>query len=148
MEAKTKINNRLWQARHRAGLEQKQAAHLLGHKTLDQISRYERGDRLPSLRIAFKLEIIYRTPLRELFPELYERYRIEIADKYTATKSSSSQEPETPRLPIGAHICTYENLLFKKKPNEKDINLARRHSIKLMRQLGDVIDARKNQSSN
>jgi transcriptional regulator with XRE-family HTH domain len=41
---KIKISNRLWKARKRRGLGQKQVAFLIG-KTIGEVSRYERGVR-------------------------------------------------------------------------------------------------------
>lgn len=143
MEAKTKINNRLWQARQRAGLEQKQVAYLLGHKTCNQISRYERGDCLPNLQTALKLEIILRAPVREIFPDLYEQHRARIGELSSAIKLSPPIGDESRRFQTGAHICTYEILVLQNKPTENDIKLARQHSIKIVRELGDTINARK-----
>ena len=72
-ETNTNITTRfLWQARQRSGLTQKTIAHLLGRKFTDEISRYENGQRIPTLQTALKLEIIYRVPIRLLF---YEKYR-------------------------------------------------------------------------
>lgn len=144
MRAETKINNRLWQARHRAGLEQKQVARLLGHKNCDQISRYERGARLPGLRIALKLEIIYRTPISNLFPEHYQKYRFEVAatviqsgqSKGLATSEEGEQLPD-------AHICTYGNSMLRKKPTAMEIEAAKKHSIHLIQTISDVIHRRK-----
>ena len=143
MKAETKINNRLWQARHHAGLEQKQVARFLGHKNCDQISRYERGARLPGLRIALKLEIIYGTSVGTLFPDHYQKLRAEIA----AQSSDDGLLPlpngvEGERLP-DAHVCTYGNSLLQKKPIESEIDAARQHTIKLMRRIGDVISGQK-----
>jgi transcriptional regulator with XRE-family HTH domain len=73
--------NKLWITRKRLGLSQKQLASLLDHKTADQVSRYERGSRNPTLLIALQLEIALRTPLKLLFPDLYEQLRQEIHQK-------------------------------------------------------------------
>ncbi len=143
MKAEIKTNNRLWQARRRSGLEQKQVARFLGHKNCDQISRYERGMRMPGLRIALKLELIFRTPVSALFPEHYQQYRAEIAAN--TVQSSALPLPDeqvTERLP-DAHICTYGNLLLQKKPTESDIDAARKHTIKLTRKIGEVISEQK-----
>jgi transcriptional regulator with XRE-family HTH domain len=142
MKAETKTNNRLWQARHKSGLEQKQVARILGHKSCDQISRYERGARIPGLRIALKLELIYATPVSTLFPEHYGQYRGEIA----ANTSINSvlplpDEKAVERLPE-AHVCTYGSVLLQKKLTESDIDTARQHTIKLMRRIGEVIGER------
>ncbi|MGH9657470.1 MAG: hypothetical protein ACRD96_02940, partial [Bryobacteraceae bacterium] len=48
---------------------------LVGYHTACEISRFERGERLPSLVMALKLEVVYQTPVAFLFPELYVRLR-------------------------------------------------------------------------
>ncbi len=143
MKAKTKTNNRLWQARHRAGLEQKQVAHLLGHKTCDQVSRYERGDRLPSLKTAVRLAIILHASVRELFPDLCEQYRARIAESAARLSFALPLADDGTNSLIGAHQCTFEILVLQTTPTDEEIDLARQHSIKLMRELSDVI-ARRN----
>lgn len=144
MKTETKINNRLWQARQRCGLEQKQVARLLGHKNCDQISRYERGARLPGLRIALKLEIIYRTPVSHLFPEHYQNCQTEIAAARTQTDQSGKLMcgDENRQLP-DAHVCTYESLMLKKKPTASQINAAKKHSIDLIQNIAEVIHRHK-----
>ena len=79
MERRCKQNvNRLWIARKRAGLGLKNAARLLGYKSISSISEYETGKLLPGLRTAFKLSIIYSVPLSELYLPLYDEIRREI----------------------------------------------------------------------
>lgn len=70
-----KFRNELALARASRGLSRKHAAHVLGHKRTTQISRFERGKRLPSLVAALQLEILYRRPVAFLFPELYVALR-------------------------------------------------------------------------
>jgi transcriptional regulator with XRE-family HTH domain len=72
----------LWIARKRAGYPQKRVAILLGNRSLSVISEYEKGRKLPSLRAALKLELVYQTPLAELFPALYG----EVAEEVRAAK--------------------------------------------------------------
>jgi transcriptional regulator with XRE-family HTH domain len=138
MRTETKTNNRLWQARKKLGLEQKQIAFLLGHKTCDQLSRYERGVKTPGMRTALKLEVILQVPVSTLFPEHYRDYRSEITTRMKqiqlplqTVERSGSESP--------THICTYRNLLLPTTPTEDDIASAKRHSIELIRQIGDVI---------
>jgi len=73
------IANKLWIARKRAGYPQKWVAALLGTRSLSVISEYERGRKLPSLAAALKLELIYQTPLVELYPILYAKLATEVA---------------------------------------------------------------------
>lgn len=138
--AHKKYNNRLWQARRRAGLEQKQVARLLGHKTCDQISRYERGARMPSFQTALKLELIYRTRLSELFPEHYAAYRGEIAVKLSQIQTALPAFADS--YEADAHVCTYAAMLEKSKLSENDINRARRHAIGFHETLSDAINRR------
>ena len=56
-------------------------ADLVGYHTPSEISRFERGERLPSLVMALKLEIVYHTPVAFLFPDLYLRLRESIRAK-------------------------------------------------------------------
>lgn len=73
-----KITNRLWIVRKKTGLPQKQVAFLLGHKNTTQLSRYERGARIPSLETALKLESAYNTPVRVLFSGLYDQFHADV----------------------------------------------------------------------
>jgi transcriptional regulator with XRE-family HTH domain len=128
--------NKLWIARKRVGLSQKQLASLLNHKTADQISRYERGSRIPTLRIALELEIALRTPLKHLFPELYEQLRKEIRQKvqqhpffkqiYQDALLTESENHE---------CCTVADLLNKPHPSEIDKVKVRSHVTKLARKI-------------
>ncbi len=72
------LANRLWIARKRAELPQKWVAALLGHRSLSKICEYERGRKLPGLRTALKLSVIYQTPVAELFPGVHAELSREI----------------------------------------------------------------------
>src|SRR5216684_1889275 len=63
----TSTPNNLWLARKRLGLSQKRVAALLGRRSVSIVSEYERGLKTPPLYIALKLQLIYQTPLAELF---------------------------------------------------------------------------------
>lgn len=63
--------NRLWYYRKRFDLTQRQAAEILGDVGVVDLSHLEHGHRLPALITALKLEILYRTPVSFLFPDLY-----------------------------------------------------------------------------
>ncbi|HHT9126723.1 MAG TPA: helix-turn-helix domain-containing protein [Candidatus Brocadiia bacterium] len=68
----------MWITRKKVGLAQKQVAFLLGHKNTTQLSRYEHGTRIPSLKTALKLEIAYAKPLRLLFFGLHDELREDV----------------------------------------------------------------------
>ena len=73
-----KYPNDLFVYRKRLKLSQKRVAHLVGETSRYELSRLERGHRLPSLETALKLEIIYRTPIAFLFYDLYAAFRSQI----------------------------------------------------------------------
>jgi transcriptional regulator with XRE-family HTH domain len=64
--------------RRRAGFSQRDLADLIGYLSGDQISRHERADNLPSLLIALSYEAVFRVPVAELFPGIYESVKQEI----------------------------------------------------------------------
>jgi transcriptional regulator with XRE-family HTH domain len=43
----------------------------LGKRSISVISEYEKGTKMPPLETALRMEIIYNTPLAELFPSLH-----------------------------------------------------------------------------
>ncbi len=79
MQKLNNLPNNLWLARKRLGLSQKWVAALLGRRSVSAISEYERGVKTPPLPIALKLQLIYRTPLAELFPTLQSLASVEVA---------------------------------------------------------------------
>jgi transcriptional regulator with XRE-family HTH domain len=64
--------------RRRMGFSQRRVARLLGFRDSSMLSRYEHGQSLPSLGIAFRLSIVLRVPVEFLFPKLYEDLRTRI----------------------------------------------------------------------
>lgn len=79
MNAKPKHkHNNLDIYRRRMKFSQEQMAHLLGYKDNSAWSKYERGDRLPSLVNALKLGIILRVPVEFLFHALNDDLRNQI----------------------------------------------------------------------
>ena len=75
MNNKHKNQNKLVIFRRRFGYSQRQVARLLGLKGTSMLSRYEHGQSLPPLPVAFSLGVILRVPVEFLFPGLYEILR-------------------------------------------------------------------------
>lgn len=129
-----KHKNRLFLARHKNNLARKQVALLLGHQTSDQISRYERGAKLPSLKTALLLGTIYRLPIRVLFDGYYEACLKELKKR---EKSFSVQTvAETPTsLKINGKIeyCSIEENLKPLHISEENLEKARRHITELLK---------------
>ena len=86
--------NRLWIARKRAGYSQKWLRTLLCKKSLSSISEYEHGRKLPPLPVALKLQLIYGTPLAELFPNLQSRLAQEVTVAKQKLPSTQNREVE------------------------------------------------------
>lgn len=72
--------NYIWKHRKRAGLAQKQVAHLLGCADHTQFSKWERSEKLPNLQNALKLSYILQTPLESLFGDLYRNLSEEVEE--------------------------------------------------------------------
>ena len=64
------IPNALRKYRRIRGLSQKQVAVILGLKTASRISRWERGDCLPSLVNVIRLAVLYRTMVDGILGDL------------------------------------------------------------------------------
>lgn len=143
MRKETKTNNRfLWQARQRSGLAQKTIAHLLGRKFTDEISRYENGQRIPTLITALKLEIIYRVPVRLLFYEIYRNCNWQVGEKagrFAEIFPADFQSLESLNNQLRKDdYCTYAELL--KTPNLPPIEQGRirKHLIHLQNTLNKI----------
>jgi transcriptional regulator with XRE-family HTH domain len=78
MQNKTKEINALDIYRRRMRFSTRHVARLLGDKDVSRLSKYERGQRLPNLRNAFRLSAILRVPVEFLFPSLYDSLRNQI----------------------------------------------------------------------
>ena len=92
-KARGRWPNRLWRYRRRMSFSQQRVANLAGYLTPSDISRFERGERLPSLIMALKLEIIYRVPVAFLFPDLYVRLRQAIRAKEEQSQGRACRAP-------------------------------------------------------
>ncbi len=138
MEAKqkSKPHNRLWLARQRAGLPQKVVAALLNHKTTDQISRYERDVRMPSLRMALKLEIILGVPVRVLFQEQYEQACRKVVEKLKLQQTTGKNIQERlSQIASNEQICTYLELLTMPNVSQAELIPVRKHVTEIMKKM-------------
>jgi DNA-binding XRE family transcriptional regulator len=70
------INSRLKLHRKHAGLSQEEVANLIGYLNHQQVSRHERDVELPMLLIALGYQAIFRVPVSELFPGVYEMVKL------------------------------------------------------------------------
>jgi transcriptional regulator with XRE-family HTH domain len=64
--------------RKRSGLSQKEVASLLGYKHEGEISRHERLLSAPPFHVALAYEALYRVPVAQIFPGIYESRKEEV----------------------------------------------------------------------
>ena len=127
--------NRLWSARKRRGLVQKQVAYMLD-TSLDEISRCERGVITPGLEIALGLEIVYGLPVRFLFKDLYEDLQSRISKKVSEQESLKRFYDDV--LKSGQKLgeaCAYQDLLQMTNLSPADAAKVRSHITQLAKKL-------------
>lgn len=129
--------NRLWLSRKRRSFRQKQVAYILNHHTADQVSRYEKGTRIPTLETALMLEIIYKAPLRVLFNELYDELQNEVRQKVESNPSLKHIAEEMRQLKSGSqqNFCTYEDVINMPAASRAELVPAKLHITKLAKKL-------------
>lgn len=69
---KSRLASYLGSHRKRSGLSQKELGQLLGYPSEGTVSRHERLCSTPPLHIALGYEAVFRVPISELFPGVYE----------------------------------------------------------------------------
>jgi transcriptional regulator with XRE-family HTH domain len=67
--------------RKRSGLTQADVAKLLGSKSSSRVCRYERFQQEPTLRTALAYQILFRTPIRELFAGAYAEVKTDVGKR-------------------------------------------------------------------
>jgi len=78
------IPNRLRRFRKSRGLSQKDVAQILGFRNSGMISRWEKGQVLPSTENAFKLALVYRTLTDTLYMDFLETLKGELQKREDA----------------------------------------------------------------
>ena len=68
-----KLDNYLRTHRKRTGLSQTEVAYVVGGKDGTRVGRHELFVRTPGLGNALAYEVLYRSPVKELFAGLYEK---------------------------------------------------------------------------
>ena len=67
--------------RRQSGLSQRELGSLLGYPDKGQISRHERLATMPSLLTALSYQAIFRVPIAELFPGVYEAVKQAVEER-------------------------------------------------------------------
>lgn len=133
---KYKAGSGLWNLRQRLGIEIKQVARLMGHKSPDSVERYEKG-RVPSVKNCIKLMLIYNSSFLEMFPDLYEKCRDEVSDNI---RKGSALIPYKTRMNVREHVqyCSYEKALTWKPFTSYDRDFIKSHVTKIANELSDI----------
>ncbi|MGI8467017.1 MAG: helix-turn-helix transcriptional regulator [Pyrinomonadaceae bacterium] len=110
--------------RKRLGYEQKQIAVLLGHKTIHQICRFESDQRIPNLKAAIKLSILYGLPLDDLFDNYFRCCREELENRLESCGLTDKFKLENVR---NAAYCSYLELMNSARISESSADQIRHH---------------------
>jgi transcriptional regulator with XRE-family HTH domain len=116
-----------------------QIASLLGHSNTSQISRFERGLRVPDLKSALKLAQIYDMPIRVMLDEYYFSCRREIEQEKRKLTSEPNNENAEDTESSNVDFCSYDRLLTSAGGNEADLLKVRRHVAYLMRRSAELL---------
>ena len=89
------LQNYLRMYRKRSGFSQEDISFLLNAMCGAKTCRYERNHRLPPLKTAFGLEVIFGVPTRELFPGVYRKAAEGVASRAKGLIGSVMRRKET-----------------------------------------------------
>ena len=67
--------------RKKSGLSQRALAEILGAVSESQVSRHERSSSLPTILAALSYQVVFQTPISEIFPGLYHAVEISIEER-------------------------------------------------------------------
>jgi transcriptional regulator with XRE-family HTH domain len=70
--------------RLKSGFSRRELAEIAGFLSKTQVARHERSNQLPSLMAALSYQAIFRIPITELFPGLYDTIAQGIEDRLSA----------------------------------------------------------------
>ncbi len=136
-QEKAPIKNQLALARQRRAIEQKQVAVLLGHKGIDQLSRYERGVKLPSLKAALKLGLIYKIPIRILLDGYLDACRVEMMRQEEKLNNRAVSKITNPANET--EFCTLEEKLESNQVMKADLDRVYSHAAHLVRKRAEAL---------
>ena len=92
------LNNYIEMYRKRTALSQEELAVLMAVENGWSVSRFERGERIPTLEGLIALEIVYEQPIQKIFAGVAEGVRENIAVRAAALLESTSDAKVDQRL--------------------------------------------------
>lgn len=136
-QKRNRFRNQLLRARMKKSIGQKKVAVLLGHKSSAYLSRYESGEKLPSLKAALKLGLIYNIPIHVLLDGYLEACRNEMK-RYEQRINSPGIDSQN--VPDEIDYCSFENRLSSPHPSKVDLEKGRSHATRLVRLQAERMD--------
>jgi transcriptional regulator with XRE-family HTH domain len=136
---KKRFKNRLAEIRKQRGLSRKQVAALLGHDTVTELARLERGLTVPDLRCALKLAQIYELPVRVMLDEYYGACREGIRRQGSLITSNGLKTKQKESVDTDTEYCTYEQRLKSGFLNAERLGGVRRHTTQLAHKLAEQL---------
>lgn len=133
-----KLHNRLWKARKRLRLTRKQTALILRHKTIDQVARYERGLRLPTLETALRLEILLGVPLRYLYADLHKSLKQEIEQQVRSNPGLKCLFESSSTADGIGEFCSHSERLQHTEHSPEEADQVRGHITRLARHIANL----------
>src|SRR5689334_14362710 len=95
-----RLRNYLKKFRKESGLTQRELTYLLGQTHDSTVSRYERNDRVPSLRTLMGYEAIFGKTLRELFAGVFEAMAPGVLARARRMSRKLDAIPQTPEIKV------------------------------------------------
>ena len=92
-----RLKNYLRTYRRRHGFSQEEISRLLGASSGTKVSRYESFSRHPALIAVFAYEIIFNTPVRELFAGTYDSVRRDVRERAAHLLKAIGPDAGNPR---------------------------------------------------
>lgn len=138
MKQPTKITyaNRLAFFRKKNSIGQKTVATLLGRRSVAQVSRLELGVKLPSLKTALKLAIIYKIPVHILLNGYLDACREEMTRHEKKVNLSDSN---LKAIPGEIEYCSFDERLGTGSVRRTDLDKARGHAAAVARHCAEAM---------
>lgn len=90
--------NYIWKYRKKAKMGQKRVAHLLNHSDHTQISKWESGEKVPTMKSLFKLAHILQVRPEALYMNLYLSCAKEVDERQKTLPHGSEKVEHDPLL--------------------------------------------------
>lgn len=128
--------NRLAFFRKKNSIGQKTVATLLGRRSVAQVSRLELGVKLPSLKTALKLAIIYKIPVHILLNGYLEACGDEMKRHQ---KKVNLSESNLKAIPSEIEYCSFDERLGTGSVRRSDLDKARGHAAAVARRCAEAM---------